>query len=106
HLPAAACQVQQQVQAQVITPVEVLHHEQHGVPYGLLHHKMGHGREESSLLLFWIGRGGRGQGRQVRKQQRQLGQQARERRGEGVHGVWQRGRSPTSEIRPEEVQQR
>src|ERR1700676_3975605 len=68
HLPAAACQVQEQVQAEVITPVDVLHHEQHGVLRCLLRHKMGHGREESSLLLFRLDRWWCGQVCQVGEQ--------------------------------------
>ena len=82
HIPTAAGQVQQKVQTEVVTPMDVLHHEEHGVSCRLIGKEMSHGSEEPSLLFFWINSWRRGKGRQVGEEQRQVWQQARERRDE------------------------
>ena len=75
HIPTAACQVQQKVQAEVVTPMDVLHHEEHGVSCRLIGKEMSHGSEEPSLLFFWINNWRRGKGRHVGEEQRQVWQQ-------------------------------
>ena len=82
HIPTTAGHVQQKFQAQVVTPVDILHHEEHGLPCRLFHQEMRHGSEEPSLLFFWINNWRRGKGRHVGEEQRQVWQQARERRDE------------------------
>ncbi len=105
-MPTAACQVQQKVQAEIVTPMDVLHHEEHGMSCRLFRQEMGHGSEEPSLLLFWTNRRRCREGRQVGEEQCQVGQQARECRDECVHVVCEGGRGITRKIRPEEVKQR
>src|SRR6266550_69490 len=87
HMETAACQVQQKIQAEVVTPMDILYHEEHGMSCRLLHQKMRHGSEEPSLLLFWIIRWWDGERCQIREKQCQVRQQSSERRDERVQCV-------------------
>src|SRR6266699_4122559 len=105
-IPTAAGQVQQKVQAEVVTPMDILHHEEHGLPCRLLHQKMRHGSEEPSLLLFRINRWWDGERCQIREKQCQVRQQSSERRDERVQCVGKGCRGISRKIWPEEVKER
>jgi len=50
----APCQVMQESQAGVVAPVQVFHHEQHGVRPGLAGQEVGQRLKAAALLLFGI----------------------------------------------------
>src|SRR6266700_4741779 len=86
-------QVMEKVQTGLVTPMQVLNNQQHGLLGCLAEEEMSQGGEETTFLLLRIKWGQRGE---IRRQREQIRKQGRQRRGQrthfGVHVFSGRGR--------------